>query len=191
MVYFIICVLLTFIAFIELSLFIYLGEYMTCVVIKHQPPFVATSMSVQRKLVKYIQEHYKDVKLICEIGSGYDDMARYIGQKTGASVIALENMPLSAFISKTKDLFQKKSQTIKCDAFDYLKKTQKKFDLAIAYLSPKHTTKLLQFKSKFRTLISLDFEIENYKPTKIIDCGPGFTTFNHKKYPHKMFIYEF
>ena len=175
---------------IEIYALIYIIEYLVAILIHHQPPYVATSKNSRQKLMQYINTKYPNAENICEVGSGYGRLARYIGKHTNANVIALENMPISAFISKIADLFQTKSKTIKCDAFEYLKNTDKKFDIAVAYLSPHHATKLFKLKNKFMVLISLDFEVANQKPTEIIDLGPGYTLLNHKKYPHKMFIYE-
>ena len=36
----------------------------------------------------------------------------------------------------------------------------------------------------------LDFEIEKMRPTRVIDLGYGYTLYNHKKYPHRVFVYE-
>ena len=190
-VYAVLCVVIIFVCIAEIYAFIYLLEYYVAIFVYHQPPYVSTTKKNQKKLVQYINEHYPNAKYICEIGSGYGRMARYIGKHTNANVIALENMPISAFFSKTADLFQNKSKTIKCDAFEYLKNTDKKFDVAVAYLSPRYTTELSKFKNKFKVLISLDFESECMKPTETIDAGPGYTLYDNKKYPHKIFIYEF
>ena len=189
-VYVILWILAILICIIEIYALIYLIEYLVAIFVHHQPPYVATGTNSQKKLVQYINKNYPNAKNICEVGSGYGRLARYIGKHTKANVIGLENMPISALISKFADLFQNKSKTIKCDAFEYLKNTDKKFDIAVAYLSPRHATKLFKLKNKFKVLISLDFEVANQKPTKTINLGPGYTSLNHKKYPHKMFIYE-
>ena len=178
------------VAIFELFALIYFIEYVVAVEVFHQPPFVPTTKRNQEQVVQYINKNYPNAKYICEVGSGYGRMARYIGKHTNAKVIALENMPISALISKTADLFQRKSKTIKCDAFKYLNNTNKKFDIAIAYLSPTHTTELFKLKDKFDVLISLDFEVKNEKPDEIVDNGPGYTVYNRKKYPHKMYIYK-
>lgn len=188
--YTVLCIIGILVCAIEIYALIYLVEYLVAVFIHHQPPYVATNKNSQKKLVQYINKNYPNAKNICEVGSGYGRLARYIGKHTKANVVGLENMPISAFISKFADLFQTKSKTIKCDAFEYLKNTNKKFDIAVAYLSPHHATELFKLKNKFKVLISLDFEVANQKPTKTIDLGPGYTLLNHKKYPHKMFIYE-
>ncbi len=179
------------IAIFEIYMIIYLIEHLVCINVLHQVPFVATGKHAKKLLVQEIKKHYPNTKNICEIGSGYGSLARFLGKKTGANVVALENMPFSAFISKTADLIQNKSKTIKCDAFDYLTKTKQKFDIGIAYLSPNDSFRLLKYKNKIKTLITLDFAISGVKPTRTIDVGHGYTFYNHKPYPHKIFIYEF
>lgn len=190
MVNFTVYSLLLLVITIELLAFVYIFEHVMCIYIYKQVPFVMTPKITQKLLVKEIQKHYSKAKLICEIGSGYGIMARFIAKKTGAKVIALENMPISAFFSKVADLFQKNSKTIKCNAFDYLDKTKQTFDIGIAYLSPHDSNKLLKYKNKIKTLITLDFAIDNMTPTQIINVGHGYTYYNHKPYPHKIYIYK-
>ena len=48
-----------------------------------------------------------------------------------------------------------------------------------------------QYKDKIDVLISLDFEIPNLKPKRIIDLKCGYVIYHKTKYPHKLFIYEF
>ena len=76
-------------------------------------------------------------------------------------------------------------------AFKFLDNTNIKFDIAIAYLGPKLTPKLYQYKDKIKVLISLDFEIPDIKPKRIIDLDCGSVIYGGKKYPHKILIYEF
>ena len=175
----------------EIFMMIYLIEHFICIHVLHQVPFVTTPKQTMKLIVKEIIKNYPNTKYICEIGSGYGSMARFIGKKTGANIIALENMPFSVFFSKIADLFQTKSKTIKCDAFQFLSETKQKFDIGIAYLSPTASNELLKYKNKIKTLITLDFAINGLKPTKTINVGHGYTYYNHKQYPHKIFIYDF
>ena len=177
---------------------IYLGvkffEYVYCANIKHQPPLVASSSCLRRNTVEQIVKYYNKSKNICEIGAGFGGLARVVAKQTKANVYALENMPFSAFVSKTCDLLSgsKNNHTIWCDAFEYLDKTNKKFDVAVAYLGPTATPKIQQYKNKIRVLISLDFEIKDLKPVRVIDMSKnGYTIYKKIKYPHKLFIYEF
>lgn len=184
-------IILASIALIELFMIIYCIEYIICAFILHQPPFVPTNKNTRKLIVQTIKQYYPHTKSVCEIGSGYGTLARLIGKHTNAKVIALENMPFSALLSKILDRLQNKSKTIKTDAFEYLAKTKRKFDIGIAYLSPEDSNKLLKYKNKIKTLITIDFAIDKIRPTKIIDAGRGYTKYNHKLYPHKIFIYKF
>ena len=176
----------------ELFMGIQFIEYCFCVFVKKQAPFVPSTNTSRKITAITINKYYKNAKNIVEIGSGFGAFSRYIARKTHANVIGLENMPWCAFISKILDIFCfAKNKTVFCDAFEYLDKTNKTFDIAIAYLGPKLTPKLLKYKKKIKTLISLDFPLPDYEPTKIIDGGPGTTTMGGKQYPHKLYIYEF
>ena len=167
-------------------------EYVYCAFIIKQPTNVASSKWMMREVVKQINTYYGNAKNICDIGSGFGFMARFVARHTKANVIGLENVRFSARVSDILNLFYfGKVKTIRCDAYKYLEKTKKIFDVGIAYLGPKEVQKLKKYKQKMRVLICLDFEIHGLNPVRIIDVGHGFTYFNHKKYPHKLFIYEF
>jgi 16S rRNA A1518/A1519 N6-dimethyltransferase RsmA/KsgA/DIM1 with predicted DNA glycosylase/AP lyase activity len=157
----------------------------------NQPPLVGSNNSLRRLVINQIKIYYGNAKNICEIGSGFGGLARDIANNTNANVYALENMPFTAGVSKFFDFITgARSKTIWCDAFDWLNNTDKIIDVAVAYLGPSFTKKLLKYKRKIRVIISLDFEIKNMKPTRVINLGYGYTLYNHKKYPHRVFIYE-
>ena len=180
------------ILYINVYLLLKFIEYFYCAFIARQPPNVTSSNAMKQKVLEQINTCYKNAKNICDIGSGYGSFTRFIAKNTKADVIGIENMAFSAFAAKVLDLFCFRNvKTIKADAYEFLDKTNIVFDVAIAYLGPREVQKLKKYKNKIRVLICLDFEIKNIKPTRIIDVGHGFTTFNHKKYPHKLFIYEF
>ena len=185
--------LLIFFILLDAYLIIKFIEYVFAANVFHQPPLLASNDTLRQLVIEQIVKHYPKSKNICEVGSGFGGLARKIANNTNANVYALENMPFSAFISKLSDFitFTKNNKTIWCDAFDYLAKTNIKFDIAVAYLGPDSTEKLLQYKNKFNVLISLDFEIPHTKPKYIIDMGYGATIYLGKIYPHKVFVYEF
>ena len=167
-------------------------EYCYCIFVKKQAPFVPSAKCSRQITLREIKKLYPDAKNIIEIGSGFGAFAQQIARNTNANVIGLENMPWCAFVSKILDIFCfKKNKTIFCDAFEYFEHTDKTFDIAIAYLGPKLTPKLLKYKNKIQVLIVLDFPLPDYKPTRTIDGGPGTTTMGGKEYPHKIYIYEF
>ena len=185
--------LIYFLTFIILFAIVFalfkLIEYLVCVYIKDQPPMVASLKIMRKILVQELKKHYKDVKVICEIGCGFGGMTHYIARKTKANVIGLENMPMSVFIAKMFS-FNKRVKIIYCDAFEYLEKTDKKIDVAVAYLSPRTNPKLLKYSDKIKVLMSFDFPVLGIKPVRTINIGHGYTRINRKKFPHKLFVYE-
>lgn len=189
LVYFLLIILVITNAFLAFKFF----EYIYCAHIRHQPPLLSSNKILRQYVVEHILTEYPDAMNICEIGSGFGGLARTIARKCHKNVIALENMPFSAFISKGADILtcQRNNHTIWCDAFKFLDNTNIKFDIAIAYLGPKLTPKLYQYKDKIKVLISLDFEIPDIKPKRIIDLDCGSVIYGGKKYPHKILIYEF
>ncbi len=176
---------------IDLFLGIKLFEYLYCV-IKKQPPFVPSADCLQDAVISQISDCYRNAKIICECGSGFGGLARNISKHTEAKVLALEIMPFSALVSKTLDfLHGSKSKTIWCDAYKYLEHIDNDIDVMITYLSPAYMTRLKKYRHKIKVIISLDFRISGIKPSKIITLGKGYTIYNIKKYPHRLYIYEF
>jgi len=184
--------LVIIIFFLDVYLFLKYTEYFYCAFVIKQPPNVTSSKWMMLKVVEQINTYYSGAKSICDIGSGFGYMARFVAKHTKANVVGLENVGFSAFVSNILNMFCfGKVKTIKCDAYEYLAKTKKVFDVGIAYLGPLEVQNLKKYKQKMRVLICLDFEIKDLKPVRIIDVGHGCTRFNYKKYPHKLFIYKF
>ncbi len=180
------------IAFVILFTFLYAIEYLWCVYIKDQVPFVGASRVQKKAVAKYINDNYPNAQNIVECGSGHGGLARYIARKTNTNVIGLENGPFCVFLSRFFSLFCRANfQTINTDMFEYLDNTKNNFDVAIAYLGPSVTPLLQKYDKKIKVLISLNFEVPNLKPVRIVDLKKGFVLYNYKKYPHKLFIYEF
>lgn len=185
--------LLVVVILVDIFLAVKFCEYVYCANIRHQPPMVASNRILRRTVINEIKSHYPHAKTICEIGSGFGGLARTVARNTRANVYALENMPFSAFVSKTVDTLSlcKNNKTVWCDAFEYLNNTDKKFDVAIAFLGPTLTPKLKKYTNKIRVLISLDFAIPTLSPTRIIEIGRGYTIYKKVKYPHRLFVYTF
>ncbi len=177
----------------DLYLVIKFIEYVYCGAIRHQPPLVSSPKKLRKQVVCEIALNYPDAKNICELGSGFGGLARMIACKTNANVYALENMPFAVFISKACDfLLQcKNNKTIYCDAFNWLEDTGVHFDIAIAYLGPNVTPKIKKYRKKIDVLISLDFEIPELAPKRVIKLKHGYTKYKKIKYPHRIFVYEF
>ena len=184
-------IILFLILIIEIFLIIKAFEYLYCIFIKKQPPLVLSSYYSRKALIDEINNNYKNVKTVLELGSGYGGLAKAIAKKSNKNVIGIENMPISIAVSGIINIFDKKVKIIYSDIFEYLENTEDVYDMAIAYLSPKITENLLAYKNKFKVFVSFDFEIKNLKPKKVIDLKRGYTRYNYKKYPHKLFIYEF
>lgn len=184
-------VLVFLFAGLDIFLFFKNMEYAYCAFIRRQPPFVPSNKYLRRAVAHVINEKYPDAKVVCEIGSGFGGLSRYIARRCACCVVALENMPFSAFVSCVGDLFCRGVRTIRCDAFEYMKNTDKHFDVAVAYLGPKLTPMLLDCQNRFGVLITLDFEIVGTSPKYVIDVGHGVTRYNGALYPHRLFVYEF
>ncbi len=175
---------------------LYLGlkflEYFICANVRHQPPFVPSVSKLRRTLVKEIKMHYPNAKNIIEAGSGFGGAARYIARHCNCNVDAVENMPFTAFVSTVLDhlFFVLPVRTHWGDVFKYLEHTNKKYDIAVAYLGPDITKCLAKYKNKINVIISMDFEIPDLQPVRVIKLKSGWTKYRGIKYPHQIFVYE-
>ncbi len=180
------------VAVVDLLLMFKTVEYIYCAFLRSQPPFVPSNKNMRQMVAREISRHYPHCKSVCEIGAGYGGLARCIARCCGVRVVALENMPFTAFVSRIADMFCRADvRTHWCNALGYLGTTKEKFDVAVAYMGPKITPELVKFRGRFSVLISLDFEIPGRRPVRIIDCGPGKTIYDGRVYPHRIFVYEF
>jgi hypothetical protein len=167
-------------------------EYVYCANILKQPPMVSCIKSERRIITKEICDNYKNAKNICDMGSGFGGLVRSVARCTNADVYGIENMLFSVLVSRFLNLFcPKKITIIYSDIFKFMDKPDVFFDIVIAYLGPKTTPMLEKYKNKIGVLITVDFEIEKLSPTRTVDIGHGYTIYKRKKYPHKLYIYEF
>lgn len=178
-------------AILDIWLLIKLIEYLYCAFVLHQPPFVPSNKKLRQLIAREINLHYPNTQRICEIGSGHGGLVRYIARHTRARVYGIENMPWAILNAKFFGMFCPRAYTIWMDAFEYLGMQDQPFDVAIAYLSPAFTQKLTRYGNCFRVLISIDFECAGKTPRRVIDLGRGYTRYMGKKYPHRLYIYEF
>lgn len=159
--------------------------------IKRKAPLHPSDTVLRNATVSEIKKHYSWAKTACDIGSGHGGLARKIARECSMRVTALENMFSPALFSKISDIpMCGKSKTLWVDAFKYLEKSDG-FDLAVAYLGPETMDQLLLHRNKFRVLITLDFPIKRVRAKRIITMPNGYTRYGNKKYPHKLFVYEF
>ena len=64
-------------------------------------------------------------------------------------------------------------------------------DIAVMYMGPNVNIGSETYLNKFDVLISVDFEIPDISPVCVIDVGNGYTRYAGKKYPHRLYVYEF
>ncbi len=165
-------------------------EYILCM-FRNQIPYVPSSRYLRRAVVAEIQKHFPNATSIVDIGAGYGGLARYIECHTDMTVVALENMPFTITVARIiKFITRSHIKIIKCDAFEYLKSSPR-FDIGVAYLGPTVNHKLTDLKNNIDVIITLDVPIPKLKPTRIINVGHGFTHYGRKKFPHKLFVYDF
>ncbi len=167
-------------------------EHWWCLILKKQIPYMASDKKLRVAVANYISECCTGAKNVCEIGAGYGWLARHVAKKCGVSVQALENMPFTFGLAKILQLLSGPNsvQWVRCDAFNYLKGCNKKFDVGIAYLGPGVNDRLVDYLDCFGVLIVLDVPISNIKPFDVVEVGGGFTRYGRLKFPHKLFIYK-
>ena len=190
-VMYVLYILLIFVFVLDLYLAFKFFEYLYCTHILKQPPMVASNYLLRQALVDYINTYHKNVKNICDIGSGFGGLVRLLAEKTNANVYGLENMPFSVLISRIYGWFYRtNSKIIWCDAFDWLDKSDIIFDVVVAYLGPDAIQKVLKYKNKMHILISMDFKLKNIKPVHVIKMS-GATRYKGNLYPHMLYVYKF
>jgi SAM-dependent methyltransferase len=185
---FLLCVLIGVVLYIWIKSL----EYLWCIFVLHQIPFVASDRILRRATVQVINRFCPNVKTVCEIGSGYGGLARFVARKCGAYVVALENMPFTCFVAKIGALLpgDGRVKNIREDAFKYLKNGGQSFDVGVAYLGPVVNARLVGVMPCFKILIVLDVPIPYVEPVAVIDVGRGFTRYGRLKFPHKLFVYK-
>ncbi len=158
---------------------------------KHQVPLVPSPKILRQAVIAEIHTHYPDMQTACDIGGGYGAMSRQIARECGMRTTSIENMRIVAFFSHVIDRITKSnSATVCADAFEYLNSCDG-VDIAIAYLGPGINDRLAQYSNKFRVLITFDVPVGGLNPTRVIDLHRGCTRYGRKKFPHKLFVYEF
>ena len=176
---------------VVVGLIVTIAEHYIVGYIWRQVPCVSCPKVLCRAVVAEIKK-YKNVHSVCEIGAGYGVLARYVARKCDVSVTALENVWFTYFIASICRMLPggNNVRNVCADAFEYLKGENVHFNIGIAYLCPEVNDCLMDFMDKFDILILLDFPTSGVAPVRVVDVGHGFTRFNNKKYPHKLFIYK-
>lgn len=167
-------------------------EYSWNVIVSKTPPFVPANSIERAAVAQQINMFYPCAKTVLELGSGYGGLARYIARNTSAHVVGVERMPGAALISWVLDkLYRVNSRTVWGNIYQYLENMHGRVDIAVAYMGPNVTPRLATYSNKFGVLISVDFEIPDMSPVRVIDVGNGYTRYAGKQYPHRLYVYEF
>lgn len=159
---------------------------------KKQIPFVPSGKRMRRALVAEIQKHYPQYKTAVDIGAGDCGLARLIARDCNMHVTAIENTALSITLARIKNYIHsaKNVKLVTADAFEYLAKTRKKYDIGIAYLGPSVNGNLINVAGQFRVLITLAVPIPGIKPTRVLKRVGGCTTYGRKWYVNNIYVYE-
>ncbi len=195
MAIFLLWFIIIFAAAFEILLLFVLGEYIYATTVRHQYPAVSACVEHRRAIVDEIIKHYPNTKTIVDIGAGHGRLARAMGRISNVHIIAVENIGFSVFVMRVLNhIFDAQNvQVVYADAFEYIKKSPRKYDVGVAYLGPAMNARLGDIANNFRVIITLDAEIPGMRATRIIDISDGkYTYYPHVgKYPHRLFIYEF
>lgn len=194
MLTFLVWIFIILLAGFELFMLCSIWEHTCSVRIRRQYPPVSCSIKHCRQIVDEITKRYPNARSVVDIGAGHGRLGRAVAHIRGVNVIAIENMRSSVFIMRILNClcFARGIKVIHADAFEYIKKSRKHFDIGIAYLGPRMNARLMEIAKKFDVIITLDAEIPGVNATRIIDisggghtCYPGVGIF-----PHRLFIYE-
>ena len=163
-----------------------------CVNIKKQIPFVASNRRMRHALIAEIQKHYSQYKTAVDIGAGDCALARMVARQCNMRVIAIENTWHSLTLARIKNriFHAKKVELAAADAFEYLARTRKKYDIGIAYLGPSVNDRLIDVAGRFRVIITLAVPIPGIKPTRVLERVGGGTMYGGKWYVNNIYVYE-
>lgn len=142
---------------------------------KRLAPEVPSSFKLRNSIAKQILIEYPNVKTVFDIGSGWGTLGRSIARKIcKARVTGAEMMPTPYIYSSMRHMFIKNVKFVFGDAFKYLKKTDKIFDVGVVYLLTPEMGHVEKVLDKFKVLITADFPLPNTKPIKIIKLHKDF-----------------
>ncbi|MBO4480674.1 MAG: class I SAM-dependent methyltransferase [Alphaproteobacteria bacterium] len=172
-----------------------LVEHVYSLRIRHQYPQVSCRVAHGRAIVDDIIKHYPNARSAVDIGAGYGRLARAMARIDGLDIIAIENMRFSIVVMRILNyLFgARRIHVVFADAFEYIRCSNTKFDIGVAYLGPGMNGRLRELSNKFNVIITLDVEIPGIKATRIIDVPGGRCTHYSDigNFPNRLFVYEF
>jgi hypothetical protein len=128
-------------------------------------PPVPSGRRLRQVFADYIADKYPDVKTIIDIGSGWGTMVRAVAKRfPNADVTGIEMMPIPYLYSILRGANMKNARIFFGDAFKFLKKTDKKFDIGITYLLSTEMKDVEKFLARFDMLLVLDFRLPDAAP---------------------------
>ena len=190
--YFIFFTVIALIVYLEIRFFLRFVDKIVCVDIKNQIPFISSGWRMRRALIKEIKKHYPKYKTAVDIGAGDCGLARLVARRCNMHVSAIENMWLSLMLARMKNFIwrARNVELISADAFEYLRNTDKKYDIGIAYLGPGVNERLVDVAGRFRVIITLAIPISGVKPTRVLERVGGGTMYGKKWYVNNIYVYE-
>ena len=179
-------VYLYLVVFILFDLFLFvLGFEIFITNIKGRAPEIPSTIKQRMAVVKQIHKFAPNAKTIIDIGSGWGTMVRTVAKKNKhAKVIGVEIMPLPYIYSLIRSVFVRNAKFVRADAFKYINKDNKKFDVGITYLLTPEMRNVQKVLSHFDVLISVDFPLPDVKPTQKIKIHRDFLA------QHWLYVYK-
>ncbi|MDR2413202.1 MAG: methyltransferase domain-containing protein [Rickettsiales bacterium] len=130
-------------------------------------PAVSCGYRQRAAVARQIAAEIPNTKTILDIGSGYGAMVRTLAKSLpNAKIIGAEIMPTPWIYSATRHIFVKNARFVFGDAFKFLRKSNRNFDVGITYLLHSQMRELQEFLPRFKILIAVDFPLPDVKPYK-------------------------
>ena len=155
-------------------------------------PKIPSSRGLRDAVVKEIQKHYPDAKMVLDIGSCYGGMARMVARVLpNAHVIGVEKMLGAFMVSKILRIFwqERNVNFVRADFFKFIEKQARgknapMFDIGVAYLLTSMMDRVEAVADDFRVMLVLDFPLPNRKPTRKYKLHKDFLG------QHWLYVYE-
>ncbi len=172
--------------FITVSVTLFLmGIEQVITVATRRAPAVSAGKKKTAAVVAQIKKDFPDVKTVLDIGSGWGNMVCAVAKQfPNASITGIEMMPTPYLKSLINTKFLKNIKIVFGDAFKYLDKTGKNFDIGISYLLTPEMRNVEKYLSRFKTLFSVDFPLPNIKPTNKVKI------YHDGRIQHWLYIYK-
>lgn len=171
-------------AVVSIALFL-MGMEQVITVATRTAPAVSAGKQKTAAVVKQIQKEIPNVKNILDIGSGWGNMVCAVAKQfPNANITGIEMMPTPYLRSLINTKFFKNIKIVFGDAFKYLNKTNKKFDVGISYLLTPEMRDVKKYLSRFKILLSVDFPLPDVEPTEKIKI------YHDGRIQHWLYVYK-